>query len=42
MRTVALSVDDEAATRELIDKHDLEFSVGYGAGAGAWRGLGRS
>jgi peroxiredoxin len=32
---VALSVDDEAATKELIAKHDLTFSVGYGADAGA-------
>ena len=32
---VALSVDDEATTRELIDKHDLRFLVGHGADASA-------
>src|SRR5579862_6415060 len=30
---VALSVDDEATTRELIAKHGLTFPVGYGADA---------
>jgi peroxiredoxin len=34
-QVVALSVDDEAATAELIAKHGLEFSVGYGADARA-------
>ena len=32
---VALSVDDEATTQELIAKHSLRFSVGYGADASA-------
>jgi peroxiredoxin len=32
---VALSVDDEATTRELIAKHGLRFPVGYGADASA-------
>jgi peroxiredoxin len=32
---VALSVDDEAATQELIAKHGLRFPVGYGADASA-------
>jgi peroxiredoxin len=35
VRTVALSVDDESTTRELIAKHGLEFPVGYGADAQA-------
>ncbi|MFC5830703.1 hypothetical protein [Nonomuraea insulae] len=30
-RAIALSVDDEATTRELVGKHRLEFPVGYGA-----------
>jgi len=34
-RVVALSVDDEAATKELISKHGLTFPVGYGADARA-------
>jgi peroxiredoxin len=32
---VALSVDDEATTQELIAKHGLRFPVGYGADASA-------
>jgi peroxiredoxin len=32
-RVVALSVDDEATTKELITKHGLTFPVGYGADA---------
>ncbi|MEV0841790.1 peroxiredoxin family protein [Actinocatenispora sera] len=32
-RVVALSVDDEATTAELVAKHRLEFPVGYGADA---------
>jgi peroxiredoxin len=35
VRVVALSVDDEATTRETIAKHGLEFPVGYGADAHA-------
>lgn len=35
VRTLALSVDDESTTRELIAKHGLEFPVGYGADARA-------
>jgi peroxiredoxin len=35
VRTVALSVDDESTTRELIAKHGLEFPVGHGADARA-------
>jgi alkyl hydroperoxide reductase subunit AhpC len=34
-QVVALSVDDEAATAELIARHGLEFGVGYGADARA-------
>jgi peroxiredoxin len=34
-QVVALSVDDEATTTDLIAKHGLEFSVGYGADARA-------
>jgi peroxiredoxin len=34
-RVVALSVDDEATTKELIAKHGLTFPVGYGADARA-------
>jgi peroxiredoxin len=32
-KVVALSVDDEATTRELIAKHDLAFPVGFSADA---------
>jgi peroxiredoxin len=32
---VALSVDDEATTRDLIARHGLRFPVGYGADAAA-------
>src|SRR5271154_287971 len=32
-KVVALSVDDEATTQELIDKHGLTFPVGHGADA---------
>ena len=35
VKVVALSVDDEAATRELIAKHDLKFPVGHSADAAA-------
>lgn len=35
IKVVALSVDDEAATRELIAKHDLKFPVGHSADAAA-------
>src|SRR5579862_8278650 len=34
-RVVALSVDDEATTKELVAKHGLAFPVGYGADARA-------
>lgn len=34
-RVVALSVDDEATTAELVAKHGLTFPVGYGADAPA-------
>jgi peroxiredoxin len=34
-KVVALSVDDEATTKALIDKHDLRFPVGYDADADA-------
>ncbi len=34
-RVVALSVDDEATTRELVAEHGLEFPVGHGADADA-------
>jgi peroxiredoxin len=37
VRVVALSVDDEATTRALIDKHGLTFPVGHGADATAVR-----
>jgi peroxiredoxin len=30
---IALSVDDEATTKALINKHNLEFPVGFGADA---------
>lgn len=32
---VALSVDDEAATKELVDRHNLDFPVGFAADADA-------
>jgi len=35
IRVVALSVDDEATTRELIAKHGLTFAVGHSADARA-------
>jgi peroxiredoxin len=35
IRVAALSVDDEAATAELVAKHGLTFPVGYGADAPA-------
>jgi peroxiredoxin len=35
VKVVALSVDDEATTRELIAKHDLTFPVGHSANAAA-------
>jgi peroxiredoxin len=35
IRVVALSVDDEATTRELIAEHGLAFPVGHGADAAA-------
>ena len=35
VKVVALSVDDEAATRELIAEHDLQFLVGHSADAAA-------
>ena len=38
IKVVALSVDDEADTRELIAKHDLTFPVGHSADAGAIHG----
>jgi hypothetical protein len=34
-RILALSVDDDATTRELIAKHDLAFPVGHSADASA-------
>ncbi|HEX5120075.1 MAG TPA: peroxiredoxin family protein [Pseudonocardiaceae bacterium] len=34
-KVVALSVDDEATTAALVDKHHLTFPVGYGADAQA-------
>jgi peroxiredoxin len=33
IKVVALSVDDEATTAELVSKHHLGFPVGYGADA---------
>lgn len=33
VKILALSVDDEATTRELVAKHGLTFPVGYGADA---------
>lgn len=35
VRVAALSVDDEAATAALIDKHGLAFPIGFGADARA-------
>ncbi|MEV4757019.1 peroxiredoxin family protein [Micromonospora sp. NPDC049559] len=35
IKVVAVSVDDEATTRDLVAKHGLEFPVGYGADARA-------
>jgi peroxiredoxin len=35
VKVVALSVDDEATTRELISKHGLTFPVGHSADAAA-------
>ena len=35
VRVAALSVDDEATTAQLIEKHGLTFPVGYGADAPA-------
>jgi peroxiredoxin len=35
IQVVALSVDDEAATLDLIGRHHLRFPVGYGADADA-------
>lgn len=35
VKVLALSVDDEATTRELIAKHDLTFPVGHSADAAA-------
>ena len=35
VKVVALSVDDEATTRELIEKHSLAFPVGHSADARA-------
>lgn len=37
VRVVALSADDEPATRALIDKHGLTFPVGHGADPAALR-----
>ncbi|WBB58491.1 peroxiredoxin family protein [Streptomyces sp. WMMC500] len=34
VRVAALSVDDEETTRALVEKHRLDFPVGYGADAG--------
>jgi peroxiredoxin len=35
VKVVALSVDDEATTRDLIAKHKISFPIGYGADARA-------
>jgi peroxiredoxin len=35
VKVVALSVDDEATTKELVTKHGLTYPVGYGADARA-------
>lgn len=37
VKVIALSVDDEATTRELIAKHNLTFPVGHSADAAAVR-----
>lgn len=39
IKVVALSVDDEATTKELVDKHKLTFPVGHSADAHAIREL---
>ncbi len=39
VKVVALSVDDEASTADLIAKHGLTFPVGFGADARAVAGL---
>jgi peroxiredoxin len=39
VQVVALSVDDEASTADLIAKHGLTFPVGFGADARAVAGL---
>jgi peroxiredoxin len=39
IRMIALSVDDEATTAELISKHGLTFPVGHSADAAAVAGL---
>jgi peroxiredoxin len=39
VRVAALSVDDEATTAALIEKHGLTFPVGFGADARAVAGL---
>lgn len=36
VRVVAVSVDDEATTKELIDRHGLRFPVGHSADAEAF------
>ncbi|QFY10008.1 redoxin domain-containing protein [Nonomuraea phyllanthi] len=36
VRVVAVSVDDEATTKELIDRHGLRFAVGHSADAEAF------
>lgn len=33
IKVVSLSVDDEATTKELVDKHHLDFPVGFGVDA---------
>jgi peroxiredoxin len=38
VRVVALSVDDEATTVALVEKHRIRFPVGYGADAGTIAG----
>jgi peroxiredoxin len=35
IRVVALSVDDEATTRRLVEEHELPFPVGFGADGAA-------
>ena len=39
VKVVSVSVDDEAATRELITKHGLTFPVGHSADAAAVAGV---